>query len=410
MGDQEFSVAVIGGGAAGYFSAIQIAEQNPRAIITIFEKGKQVLTKVKISGGGRCNVTHDCYDPKELIGNYPRGSKELLGPFHSWQPADMLSWLEEKGVETKAEDDGRIFPISDSSQTIIDCFQNTARNLSIQVKTACEITKLTKVDEQWALQTKNGYRVDADAVVLCTGSMRNKDIQQNLKDLGHRLVEPLPSLFTFKIKDNRLEGFAGTSWTKACVRVPEFSLEQTGPLLITHWGFSGPAALKMSAWGARELAKVNYHFTLTVDFLPHLSEEQLHEQFNACRTTNPKKFVRNVCPISFSQKVWHGWSTQVLNDQDTPWGQLPKAAQQTLISWLKNAQFTVTGKSTNKEEFVTCGGVDLSDVHFKTMESKKASGLFFAGEVLNIDGVTGGFNFQSAWTAGYLVGKSLCGK
>lgn len=397
------NIVVIGGGAAGYFSAIHAAEKHPQAKVIILEKGKQVLTKVKISGGGRCNVTHDCYDPKELVQNYPRGTKELLGAFHRWQPADMLTWLEARGVPTKVEEDGRIFPQSNSSQTIIDCFTQRADELGVELQIRQEVTNLS-FDGSWQVQTKQGQTLHAASVILCTGSMQNARIQDSLEKLGHTIVPPLPSLFTFHIEDARLKDLAGTAWEKVTARIVEEDFSQTGPLLVTHWGVSGPAILKLSAWAARELAKKDYRFSLAIDFVPQLSIEEVKHAFAEARKTHAKKFVRNACPISFRQKVWQQWCDLALSHSELPWNQLGKSAEETLIGWLKGSQLIVSGKSTNKEEFVTCGGVDLAEINFKTMESKKAPRLFFAGEVLNIDGVTGGFNFQSAWTTGRLAG------
>lgn len=373
-------VVVVGGGAAGFFAAIAAKKSYPHASVILHERTNKVLSKVRISGGGRCNVTHSCFDPKELIKNYPRGSKELLGPFHHFHPADTIQWFLEKGVELKTEDDGRMFPTTDSSQTIIDCLLGEAKKVGVEVK----------------LQSKfNVKELDADRLILATGSARGGwEIAQQF---GHTIQPPVPSLFTFNIPDFSLESASGISLEHVRLELKEAKLSQEGPMLITHWGFSGPAALKLSAFGARYLAEKNYDVQLCIDWLPKFSVDELTSLMTQ---ENPTKRLKNIRSIPLPKRLWN-----LLCDAENQLLQgMSRSATRKLCEKLKADCYHVKGKTTNKEEFVTCGGVTLSEVNFKTMESKLHPGLYFCGEILDIDGVTGGFNFQNAWTTGWIAG------
>ncbi|MCT8338943.1 NAD(P)/FAD-dependent oxidoreductase [Flavobacteriaceae bacterium TK19130] len=399
-------VIIVGGGAAGFFTAINLAEQKPNLKIIILERGKEVLTKVKISGGGRCNVTHAEFLPKELVEQYPRGKKELLGPFHTFMTGDTVGWFEEKGIPLKTEDDGRMFPITDDSQTIIDCFLGEANRLGVEVLTGHSVQEVTFDDEYWHIETKEEQFV-ASSVVVATGS--NPKIWKLLKRLGHTIISPVPSLFTFNIQDSRIEGLAGVS-TPATIRIEGLSntsLEADGPLLITHWGMSGPAILKLSAWGARDLATVEYHFSIRVNWLMDVSAAECVEMLKELKLSLAKKQVATHPQFDLPKRLWKRLVTASKIAKEANWAHLSNADISTLAQQLTNATFQVEGKSTFKEEFVTAGGVDLVEVDFKTFESKKHRNLYLAGEVLNIDAVTGGFNFQNAWTGGFMVAKAI---
>lgn len=398
-----YDILIIGGGAAGFFTAINIAENNPKLKVAILERGKEVLTKVKISGGGRCNVTHACFVPNELVKFYPRGEKELKGPFHQFCSGDTIEWFEKHGVELKIEEDGRMFPISDSSQTIIDCFVSATRKLGIEVLTGQSVQSIFKGDGYWKVETQQkSYK--CRALVMATGS--NPKIWNMMETLGHSVVEPVPSLFTFNIKDARIKDLMGVS-ALASVKVKDSKLKASGPLLITHWGMSGPGILRLSAWGARELAAKNYHFTLQVNWLNEVDFESALENLKELKEENAKKLVLKFCPFDFPKRLWESLLTASEITAETKWADVSKKQLSELAQQLTNGQFQVNGKSTFKEEFVTAGGIDLKEVNFKTMESKLHQNLYFAGEILNIDAITGGFNFQNAWTGGYLAAKAI---
>lgn len=398
-----YDILIIGGGAAGFFTAINIAENNPKLKVAILERGKEVLTKVKISGGGRCNVTHACFVPNELVKFYPRGEKELKGPFHQFCSGDTIEWFEKHGVELKIEEDGRMFPISDSSQTIIDCFVSATRKLGIEVLTGQSVQSIFKGDGYWKVETQQqSYK--CRALVMATGS--NPKIWDMMETLGHSVVEPVPSLFTFNIKDARIKDLMGVS-AFASVKVKDSKLKASGPLLITHWGMSGPGILRLSAWGARELAAKNYHFTLQVNWLNEVDFESALENLKELKEENAKKLVLKFCPFDFPKRLWESLLTASAITAETKWADVSKKQLSELAQQLTNGQFQVNGKSTFKEEFVTAGGIDLKEVNFKTMESKLHQNLYFAGEILNIDAITGGFNFQNAWTGGFLAAKAI---
>ncbi|PKD17556.1 flavoprotein [Salegentibacter salinarum] len=402
---QHFDIIIIGGGAAGFFTAINAAELNPKLKIAILERGKEVLTKVKVSGGGRCNVTHAEFLPKELSTNYPRGEKELLGPFHSFMTVETMQWFEERGIELKIEEDGRIFPVSDDSQSIIDCFLLETERLNIQVLKSHAVQNFQQEEGLWQIKTSKGD-ISAKKMMLATGS--NPKMWNLLKNLGHRIIEPVPSLFTFNIKDERIKDLAGIA-TEAEVKInsKKVNLESKGPLLITHWGMSGPGILKLSAWGARDLEKLNYQFEIKVDWLPGKTSEEILSQLKDLKTKFAKQQVLKNAQFDLPKRLWRNLIVAAGITDGTTWADLNKNQLQNLSSQLTEGIFKVDRKSTFKEEFVTAGGVDLKEVNFKTFESKFHKNLFLAGEILNIDAITGGFNFQNAWTGGFLAAKAM---
>ncbi|MGW1454758.1 NAD(P)/FAD-dependent oxidoreductase [Salegentibacter agarivorans] len=402
---QHFDIIIIGGGAAGFFTAINAAEINPNLKIAILERGKDVLTKVKISGGGRCNVTHAEFLPKELSTNYPRGEKELLGPFHSFMTGDTMQWFEERGIALKIEDDGRIFPVSDDSQSIIDCFLRETDRLKIQVLKSHAVQTFQQKNDFWEIKTSKGD-FSAEKMMLATGS--NPKMWNLLKKLGHKIIEPVPSLFTFNIKDERIKDLPGIA-TEAIVKInsKKVNLESKGPLLITHWGMSGPGILKLSAWGARDLEKLNYQFEIKVNWLPGYSSEEILDQLKELKNKLAKQQVLKNAQFDLPKRLWRNLIVAAGITDGTTWADLNKNQLHNLSSQLTEAAFKVNGKSTFKEEFVTAGGVDLKEVNFKTFESKLYKNLFLAGEILNIDAITGGFNFQNAWTGGFLAAQAM---
>lgn len=409
-------VVVIGGGAAGFFGAIACAEANPRARVTILEAGSHTLAKVKISGGGRCNVTHHCFDPGQLVQNYPRGGRALRGAFSRFQPQDTVRWFRHRGVKLKTEADGRMFPVTDDSFTIIDCLTKAANKAGVIVKTNSSVSKVCKINPEkqsknsktFQLELRNGNKMQCDRLLIATGS--NPLGYRWAKALGHQIETPVPSLFTFKINDPRLQNLAGVSSDFAKVTLlnsGKKNLSQTGAILITHWGLSAPAILKLSAWGARVLADHKYKMTLQVNWLPNYNQESLRSYLIGLKTEIPKKKIINYCPLDLPKRLWQHLVEFVDISPERIWTELTKQELNRLVLELLQGQFQINGKGVFKDEFVTCGGVRLKEVNFKTMASKICPDLYFAGEVLDIDGVTGGFNFQSAWTTGWLAGKGL---
>ncbi|MCV9930605.1 NAD(P)/FAD-dependent oxidoreductase [Flavobacterium sp. LS1R49] len=400
---QNFDIIIVGGGAAGFFTAINIVEKNSKLKVAILERGSEVLTKVRVSGGGRCNVTHACFEPNELVKFYPRGEKELRGPFHQFCSGDTIQWFEKHGVELKIEDDGRMFPVSNSSQTIIDCFLKATAKLGITVLTAQSVQSIFKKENFWKVETQNQNYI-AEKLVLATGS--NPKIWEMLQTFGHAIVSPVPSLFTFNIKDPRIKELPGVA-AQVTVKVKDTKLESTGPLLITHWGMSGPAILKLSAWGARILHDKNYQFTIFVNWLNGVDTEDAEKILKDLKQEHAKKAVSKKSPFDFPNRLWESLVLASSIDLETKWADLSKIQLQNLANQLTNGTFQVNGKSTFKEEFVTAGGIDLKEINFKTMESKLHENLYFAGEIVNIDAITGGFNFQNAWTSGFIVANSI---
>ena len=398
-----YDCLIVGGGAAGFFTAINIVERNPKAKVAILERGAEVLGKVRISGGGRCNVTHACFEPNELVKFYPRGEKELRGPFHQFCSGDTIEWFERHGVALKIEDDGRMFPVSNSSQTIIDCFLKATQQLGIKVLTGQSVQSIFKKDNYWKIDTQN-QNYQAENLILATGS--NPKIWEMLQEFGHAIIPPVPSLFTFNSKDPRIKELPGVS-AKVTVRVKDTKLEATGPLLITHWGMSGPAILKLSAWGARILHDKNYQFTLLVNWLNDLDTAEALAQLKTLKQDQAKKTVAKKSPFELTNRLWESLVLAAGISAETKWADLSKTQLQHLAQQLTNGVFQINGKSTFKEEFVTAGGIDLKEINFKTMESKIHPNLYFAGEIVNIDAITGGFNFQNAWTSGFIVANAV---
>lgn len=398
-------ILIIGGGAAGFFAAINIAEQHPELSITVLEKAKEGLQKVRISGGGRCNITHAEFIPSELTQNYPRGEKELLGPFHQFMTGDTIAWFEKRGVELKIEEDGRMFPISNSSQTIIDCFLNETKARKINVQYSQNVSNIEIDDnfEGFKVSTKNEI-YQADKLLIATGS--SVKFWKLLEGLGHAVVQPVPSLFTFDIQDERIQDIPGVVALDVSISVLETDLYSEGPLLITHVGMSAPAILKLSAFGALELAKRDYKFQIEINFIKQNFEDCMNH-LKELKQQIAKKTVYKSAQLDLPKRLWRKLVIAAEISESDRWADLNKFQLDNLGNQLTKAVFQVTGKSTFKDEFVTAGGVDLKEINFKTFESRIHKNLYFAGEVLNIDAVTGGFNFQNAWTGGFIVAKSI---
>ena len=397
-------VIIIGGGAAGYFTAINAKENNPELDITILEKGKEVLQKVKISGGGRCNVTHACFEPKELVKFYPRGEKELLGPFHQFMTGDTFEWFDSKGIPLKIENDNRVFPEANTSQAIIDCFQIAVDNLGIKVLKNHGVNSVYQQENKWVINTKE-LEFEADYVVIAAGS--SKKVWDLCKMLNHKVIEPVPSLFTFNIKDKRIIDLGGISVPNAEIKLVGTNLESSGPLLITHWGLSGPAILKLSAFGARILADKNYQYNVIVNWLGQDFDITLNE-LTELKNSQARKQVSLKSPFSdIPRRLWERFVAAAEIKTTQNWGDVSNKQLNNLATQLTKGLFNANGRTTFKDEFVTAGGVDLKEINFKRFESKLHKNLFFVGEVLNIDAVTGGFNFQNAWTGGFICARSI---
>ena len=397
-------IIIIGGGAAGFFTSIVIAETNPNLDITILEKGDKVLQKVKVSGGGRCNVTHACFTPRELVEFYPRGKKELLGPFHQFMTGDTIEWFENHGVPLKIEEDNRIFPESNTSQTIVDCFTESAKKGGVQLELNQNVTKIEKVNSQFIIHT-NSDKFIANKLVITSGS--NPKIWDLISNLGHKIIDPVPSLFTFNINDDRIKEIPGVSVPNATVKLLDSKFESSGPVLITHWGLSGPAILKLSAFGAIFLAEKNYQYSVEVNWLSKPASTVL-QKLNILKRENPKKQIVLRSPFKdLPKRLWEKLVLASQIRQEQRWADVSNKQLDQLANQLTKSIFKAYGKTTFKEEFVTAGGVALKEINFKRFESKLHQNLFFAGEVLNIDAVTGGFNFQNAWTSGFITGKSI---
>ena len=420
-----YDVLIVGGGAAGFYAAIHIAEGNRKLKVAILERGKEVLTKVKVSGGGRCNVTHAEFVPSELVKNYPRGEKELLGPFHSYCSGDTVQFFEDRNVALKIENDGRMFPVSNSSQTIIDCLLNEVDRLGVQVFKHTSVTKIEPVQAEntsfWKVTSiKNTYKTKK--LLVATGS--NPKIWSLLKTLGHTIDDPIPSLFTFNIKDDRIKGIQGLSANARVsvlksnlnpkVTIPLSSaskgdtiLTEEGPVLITHWGLSGPAILRLSAWGAKVLNEKDYNFSIRINWLPEYHEESVIDLLMEIKEVESKKTVVRTKAVDLPRRLWTSLVRASGIVPEMTWADVSKELLQKLAQQLTRSEFKVEGKSTFKEEFVTAGGVNLKEINFKTFESKLQPNLFFAGEIINVDAITGGFNFQNAWTGGYIAAQGI---
>ncbi|MBE9121024.1 NAD(P)/FAD-dependent oxidoreductase [Tychonema sp. LEGE 07199] len=421
MSDRILKITVIGGGAAGFFSAITCAKTYPQARVTLLEAGRQLLAKVRISGGGRCNVTHACFDAGVLVQNYPRGGKALRGAFSRFQPRDTVDWFASHGVKLKTEADGRMFPITDDSGTIVNCLIRAAEDAGVKIRTGDAVVSVTKLtgnnaegeqgnttptdETRFEVELKSGERLQCDRILLATGS--NPSGFKWAKELGNTVEQPVPSLFTFNISDSRIKDLAGVSVPNAKVKLPGAKLEQSGPLLITHWGLSGPAVLKLSAWGARFLHDRHYKTSVLINWLPQYNAEVLRQQLLAVKSQLSHRPIASSCPFPIPRRLWERLTSSIGIDEQKRWADLSNKILDRLLLELIQGEYQISGKGAFKEEFVTCGGVNLKEVDFKTMESRRCRGLFFAGEILDIDGVTGGFNFQSAWTTAWLAGIAI---
>lgn len=412
MSDRILKITVIGGGAAGFFSAITCAQTYPQARVTLIEAGRQVLAKVRISGGGRCNATHACFDPAILVQNYPRGGKALRGAFTRFQPRDTVEWFASHSVKLKTEEDGRMFPVTDDSATIVNCLIRAAEDAGVQIRTGDAVVSVHKLTgniaeggDEFEIVFKSGAQLKCDRLILATGS--NPSGFKWAKDLGHTIEPPVPSLFTFNVSDRRIQDLAGVSVANAKVKLPGAKLEQSGPLLITHWGLSGPAVLKLSAWGARFLHDRHYQTSVLINWLPQYNPEVLRQQLLAVKSQLSQRLVVSSCPFPMPRRLWERLTSSIGIDEPKRWADIPNKTLDKLLQELVQGEYQISGKGAFKEEFVTCGGVNLKEVDFKTMESRRCPGLYLAGEILDIDGVTGGFNFQSAWTTAWLAGSAI---
>ena len=402
-------LVVIGGGAAGFFCAINAAKMNPALAITIVEKSNKLLSKVKVSGGGRCNVTHACFSIAEMIKKYPRGASFLKKAFHQFFTTDTIEWFKERGVELKTESDGRMFPVTNSSQTIIDCLLKESNKYGVKIIMNAEVKKwtATKAEKQFELLFADNKIIAADFICIASGGYPKPVQFEWLKNSVHNIDDPVPSLFTFNMPGNTITALMGVTVENAIVKIGGTKLVQQGPLLITHWGMSGPAIIKLSAWGARELALCNWQFKICVNWLPLFNENTLRDKLQQLRFELATQKVNNRNPFLLPGRLWEYLLQQSGINVDLRWADLPAKEQNKLIKNLCVQEFDVKGKTTFKEEFVTSGGIQLSEIDFNTMQSKKIPGLFFAGEVINVDGVTGGFNFQNAWTTGFIAAKAI---
>jgi predicted Rossmann fold flavoprotein len=448
LSDRTLKITIIGGGAAGFFSAITCAQTYPQARVTLLEAGRQLLAKVRISGGGRCNVTHACFDPGILVQNYPRGGKALRGAFTRFQPRDTVEWFASHSVKLKTEEDGRMFPVTDDSATIVNCLLRAAEDAGVKIRTGDAVISVNKLTTELAAKShessnslpastwecssrgsastvtnaadklsisspnsafeivlKSGEKLQCDRLILATGS--NPSGFRWAKDLGHTIEPPVPSLFTFNVADRRIQDLAGVSVANAKVKLPGAKLEQSGPLLITHWGLSGPAVLKLSAWGARFLHDRHYQTSILINWLPQYNSEVLRQQLLGVKSQLSHRLIVSSCPVPIPRRLWERLTSSIGIDEQKRWADLSNKMLDRLLIELVQGEYQIIGKGAFKEEFVTCGGVNLKEVDFKTMESRCCPGLYFAGEILDIDGVTGGFNFQSAWTTAWLAGIAI---
>jgi hypothetical protein len=411
---QQKKLIVVGGGAAGFFCAVNVAAQNPGIKVILIEKSNKLLSKVKVSGGGRCNVTHACFSIAEMIKKYPRGEKFLKQAFHHFFTTDTIEWFESKNVKLKTEADGRMFPESNSSDTIINCLLQEANKNRVEILMNREILRIEKPSQEnenaFQLFCKDGSVLEADFVCIACGGFHKREQYNWLTKLGHTFESPVPSLFTFNVPKNPIAELMGISVENAQVKINGTKFSQTGPLLITHWGFSGPAVLKLSAFAAKELSKIDYDFTVTINWLADYHENSVLEKLKLIRHQIASKKMINKNPFNLPQRLWEFHLQQSAIDAEKRWADLPAKQQNLLAKQLCSQQFQVKGKTTFKEEFVTAGGIRLNEVDATTMESKMVPHLFFAGEVLDVDGITGGFNFQHAWTSGWIAAREISNK
>jgi len=405
-------IAIIGGGAAGYFAAIHAAEGNPQSKVVLLEATQKPLAKVLISGGGRCNATHHCFEPSQLVKAYPRGHRELRSAFSRFQPRDTVAWFEGRGVELKVEEDGRMFPITDNSATIADCLKKAASDAGVEVRLGAMVKSIVRNDASRFLLSFREGQEEFDALIMTTGS--SPAGHELARALGHTIVSPVPSLFTFNIKDPRIGELPGIAFERVKLTLKfadrSQSFEQMGPLLITHWGLSGPAVLKLSAWAARELFETKYQAELTVNFAPEYNVESLAAALTKFKDEHPKKMISHACPVNLPKRFWKSLVSHCEIAETETWANLPKVKLRKLATEVASGAYQVSGKGVFKDEFVTCGGVALGEVDFRSMESRVCAGLYFAGEILDIDGITGGFNFQNAWTTAFIAASGLAQK
>jgi len=407
----EKKLIVIGGGAAGIFCAVNAARMDPSLQVTVLEKSGKLLSKVKVSGGGRCNVTHACYEITDMMKKYPRGGQFVRKAFYGWFTTDTIRWFAGRGVELKAEADGRMFPVTDSSQTIIDCLMREVNAFGVEIRMQAEVKEVSKLaGANFEMRLGDGRVLSADYVCIACGGYPKAPMFQWVRDLGHTVEDPVPSLFTFNMPGNPITGLMGVSVPDVQVKIAGSKLQERGPLLITHWGMSGPAVLRLSAWGARELAARDYAFTALVNWIPELTEQGAREKLQQVRFDWAGQQIGSRNPFGLPQRLWEYWLAFCGISGELRWADLPAREQNRLVSQLCAGEFPVKGKTTFKEEFVTAGGVRLAEVDPATMESRKVGGLFFAGEILDVDGVTGGFNFQHAWTSGFMAAKTIAGR
>jgi predicted Rossmann fold flavoprotein len=398
-----FDFIVVGGGAAGFFAAINAARLAPGKKVVIIEKSSKVLAKVKVSGGGRCNVTHACFDNRELVNFYPRGGKELRGAFSRFNPTQTVEWFKERGVELKTESDGRMFPVSNSSETIVNCLLLEASKLGVSILMQKEVLEINKTSSGFSVLINNQELILCSKIIIATGGSA-KDAGYNfIQQIGHKIIPPVPSLFTFNIPNNSIRELMGVSVEQVVVNIQGTSIQTKGPLLITHWGFSGPAILKASAWAARQLAAYQYNFTVNVNWMAGNKEEFILEELKKSKQVYNAQLLVSVNPFKIVKRLWEFFVLKNGLDTAFRWADLSNKQLRNLAQLLTSDNYVVSGKTTFKEEFVTCGGIALEEIDFKFMESKKVKGLYFVGEILDIDGVTGGFNFQAAWTTGWLA-------
>ena len=401
---------VIGGGAAGFFCAVNAAKMNPLLKVVIVEKTSKLLGKLKISGGGRCNVTHACFSMADMIKKYPRGSAFLKKAFHQFFTTDTITWFNERGVELKTENDGRMFPVSNTSQTIVDCLMQEVNKYGIEILMNKEVIEVNKLNEHWQLLFTNNTMMDADFVCIASGGYPKSAQFEWLQKIGHTIETPVPSLFTFNMPGNTITTLMGVTVENVTVKVAGTKLIEEGPLLITHWGMSGPVILKLSAWGARLLANDNYNFTTVINWVPAYNEQTLKNKFQQVRFELASQKICNRNPFGLPQRLWQYLLEQSGINLEMRWADLPAKEQNKLIKISCGQEFIVNGKTTFKEEFVTAGGIMLNEIDHQTMESKIAPNIFFCGEVADTDGVTGGFNFQNAWTTGFIAAKAIAEK
>ena len=403
----EKKLIVIGGGAAGFFCAVNAARLNPLLKVIVIEKSNKLLSKVKVSGGGRCNVTHACFDIGEMSRNYPRGANFVKKTFHHFFTTDTIKWFDERGVTLKTEEDGRMFPVSNTSETIIRCILKEASTYNVAIMLNAEVKKLEKTQEKFHVELSDHRQLNADYVCVASGGYPKSSMFDWLKETGHTIEEPVPSLFTFNLPGHPIRELMGISAENVKVKIQQSKLAESGAVLITHWGLSGPVVLKLSAWGARELAKLNYEFTISINWLPELNEQTLKERFLQIRNENASQRIKGRNMHGLPGRLWDFLATQSGVTETMRWAEMPSVVQNKFIKHLCNYELQVTGKTTFKEEFVTAGGIKLYEIDHNTMMSKKVSNLYFAGEIIDVDGVTGGFNFQHAWTSGFIAAKSI---